>query len=89
MGDAANIATLVAAVLSLLTGEAAIIVSAYRYGHSSGVKKASQEAERRAQAQTEAEVEGLKREIVALKERLGAVPPERRRTWRVMSRREM
>jgi hypothetical protein len=89
MGDAANIATLVAAALSLLTGEVAIIVSVYRYGRSSGVKEATQEAERRAQAQTEAEVEGLKREIAALKEQLGAIPPVRRRMWKVMSQREV
>lgn len=89
MGDAANIATLVAAALSLLTGEVALVVSVYRYGRSSGAKEVTQEAERRAQAQTEAEVEALKREIADLKKRLGAIPQERRRMWRVTSRREV
>jgi uncharacterized protein YceH (UPF0502 family) len=82
MGDAANVATLIAAALSFLTVEAALVASAYRYGHSSGAKEVAQEAERHAQAQTEAEVEALKREIADLKKRLEASPPERRRMWR-------
>jgi hypothetical protein len=89
MGDAANIATLVAVALSLLSGEVGLVVSAYRFGLSSGAKEVTQEAERRAQARTEAEVEALKTEIADLRARLGAIPPERRRIWRVKTWREV
>lgn len=87
MGDAANIATLVATALSLLTGEVALIVSVYRYGRSSGVKEVAQEADHHAQVQTKAEVESLKSEIAVLKARLGTTPPDRRWMRGVMSRR--
>jgi hypothetical protein len=79
MGNAADIATVVATVISLLTGEVALVLLVFKYGQKSGAEQVRQEAERQARARAYDEVKGLKTEIADLKAQLSALPPKR---WR-------
>jgi hypothetical protein len=78
MSNAADIATLVAGVISFITGEVAVAVWLYRRGRKSGVEQIRQAAERQARAEADAQMETLKKEIADLKTQLILQPPKRR-----------
>ena len=82
VGSAADIATLVGGAIAFLTCEVALWNAAFKRGQASEAKKARLEAERRAHAETDAEVKRLRQKIAELEARLAARRPKRRQTLR-------
>lgn len=75
-GNAEIVIDILAASATVLGGLTSLLVWIYKRGQASGREAATREAESRAHAQVETEIEALRREVAALK-------AERPRHWRL------